>query len=257
MAIGGADGECTDEGGNWPYFFLSHAHSPGVRGESRRLGRPAKLVRRLFFELCDHLGELCPPIGPVPVGMMDSTIAVGEDWSQWLSQQLSQCRVLVALLSPRYFASEMCGKEWAAFAARPVRPARPVPGGASGAAAGQSLPTAIVPVRWVPTPLDEMPPPVRRLQYQHGDFPESYRSQGLYALMARPAMKADRRESVYLLAERIKEVATRTVIAEGEALDLAKVTSAFAVSERDRLPRLKPGGAPRGGAPRDSVAGGR
>lgn len=244
MAIDDVDG-VDGEAGNRPYFFLSHAHSPAVRGESRRLGRPAKLVRRLFFELCDHLGELCPPIGTVPVGMMDGSIAVGEDWSQWLSQQLSQCRVLVALLSPGYFASEMCGKEWAAFSARPVRLA-------AGVEAGRTAPTAVVPVRWVPTPLHEMPPAVRRLQYQHGDFPESYRSQGLYALMARPAMKADRRESVYLLAERIKEVATRTVVQEGEVPDLAKVESAFTASARDRLPRLRPDGIPR-----DSAAGGR
>ena len=236
MAVGGIVDAEELEGLNRPYFFLSHAHSPATRRESRRLGRPAKLVRRLFFELCDHLEVLCPPIGTVPVGVMDSTIEVGEDWSQWLSQQLSQCRVLVALLSPGYFASQMCGKEWAAFSARPVRPA-------VAAEAGRATPTAIVPVRWVPTSLAEMPSPVSRLQYQHGDFPESYRTQGLYALMARPAMKADRRESVYLLAERIKEVATSTVIEQGVAQDLAKVKSAFAESTRDRLPRLMPGGA--------------
>ncbi|WP_160311065.1 TIR-like protein FxsC [Streptacidiphilus anmyonensis] len=233
----GRSGGDAQEGVNRPYFFLSHAHSPGLRGGSRRLGRPAKLVRRLFFELSDHLGELCPPIGTVPVGMMDGSIEVGEDWGQWLSQQLAQCRVLVALLSPGYFASEMCGKEWAAFSARPVRLA-------AGVEAGRAAPTAIVPVRWVPTPPEQMPPPVRRLQYQHGDFPESYRSQGLYALMARPAMKPDRRETVYLLAERIKEVAGRTVVEEGEAPDLAKVPSAFAPSARERLPRLRPTGVP-------------
>jgi hypothetical protein len=239
---------------NRPYFFLSHAHAAGTRDGSRRPARPTTLVRRLFFELCDHLGELCPPISPVPVGMMDARIEMGEDWAAWLGRQLGQCRVLVALLSPGYFASEMCGKEWAAFSSRAVRH---VPGAAGPTADPTAVPSAIVPVRWVPTPLDEMPAAARRLQFAHGDFPESYLSHGLYALMARPAMKADRRESVYLLAERIKEVAARTEIERGAALDLDRVPNAFAAVEAaERLPRLHPGLPAEGATPLGGPTGG-
>jgi hypothetical protein len=172
---------------------------------------------------------LCPPIGTVPIGMMDGRIALGEDWEAWLSRQLAQCRVFVALLSPGYFASDMCGREWAVFGARTVEPR----GGADRSPGG-----AVVPVRWVPTPLEQTPVQARRLQYDHGDFPASYRSQGLYALMARPAMKRDCRESVFLLAERIKQVALGTVIHEGEAVPLGQVRSAFAPEERIRPPRF-------------------
>jgi hypothetical protein len=216
----------TSEDSVWPYFFLSHAHPPGSRNGSKRKSGPKKLVQRLFDALCDHLGEICPSNGETPMGMMDSRIAVGEDWDTWLSYQLSVCRAFLPLLSPGYFASEMCGKEWAAFAERKTWPRATGPD--SGAAQGR----AIIPVLWAPMPLDEMPPPARRLQFNEGSFPESYHEMGLYGLMARPKMKRDCQESVYLLAERIRDVARQTVIEEGRRPSLTTVTSIFVESRK-------------------------
>ena len=219
----------TSEDSVWPYFFLSHAHPPGSRFGSKRKSGPKKLVQRLFDSLCDHLGEICPSIGETPMGMMDTRIAVGEDWGSWLSNQLSVCRVFVPLLSPGYFASEMCGKEWAVFKQRTVRQ-RHTPGGSG------SEGVAIVPVLWAPMPLEEMPGVARALQFKEGSFPESYQEMGLYGLMARPKMKRDCQESVYLLAERIRDVARQTVITEGTRPSLTTVRSIFVDPHEEKKP---------------------
>ncbi|NEE46574.1 TIR domain-containing protein, partial [Streptomyces sp. SID8455] len=53
-------------------------------------------------------------------GFMDREIRSGEGWSERLGETLATCRVFVPLFSPRYFASEMCGKEWHAFEQRAI-----------------------------------------------------------------------------------------------------------------------------------------
>jgi hypothetical protein len=234
----------TSEDSVWPYFFLSHAHPPASRNGSKRTPGPKKLVQRLFDSLCDHLGEICPSNGDVPIGLMDSRIAVGENWGSWLSHQLSICRVFVPLLSPGYFASEMCGKEWAVFAERKTWPRHQQEGGPGG------VQGAIVPVLWAP--MEDMPEPAQQLQFNEGSFPDSYHEIGLYGLMARPKMKRDCRESVYLLAERIRDVTRQTVIEQGPQRDLATVTSIFSESKKPpriwREPAEPPGELPDSGA---------
>jgi len=232
--------EPVGEERSWPYFFLSHAHPAGSKDAHRPQPLAEVLVRRLYEQLCDHLEQLCPPIlgEATPMGLMDSRIDVGEPWNQWLAEQLGCCRVFVPLLSPPYVHSDMCGREWAVFAERETWLRR----GGTGA----EKPSAIVPVQWAPF-LGGMPEPAARLQYNRGDFPASYKKFGLYGLMARPTMKDDAADTIYLLAERIRDVAFHVRIAKGKPRSSLKgVRSAFLVQTEPRLPRI---GRPDGDAP--------
>ncbi|MFK0134629.1 TIR-like protein FxsC [Streptomyces rubiginosohelvolus] len=101
-----------------PYFYLSYAHTP--RGEAD--GRdPDMWVERLYRDLCGHVMAMTDLPAGAPAGFMDREIRSGEGWSERLGEVLATCRVFVPLFSPRYFASEMCGKEWHAFEQRAIR----------------------------------------------------------------------------------------------------------------------------------------
>jgi len=49
---------------------------------------------------------------------IDRSIRPGEPWSDSLKSALDSSRVLLACLSPAYFQSEWCRREWMPFAAR-------------------------------------------------------------------------------------------------------------------------------------------
>jgi hypothetical protein len=198
----------TGEERSWPYFFMSHAHPEGAREDDLPESTPRRLVHQLYTELCRHLREICDPIEAsgenVRMGRVDSGIQVGTDRGRWLADQLATCRVFVPLLSPAYFQSERCGREWTAFTERRTEPRR----------AGWEHIQSIVPVCWVPLQ-QEMPEIAAKLQQISGDFPPSYQRLGLYGLMARPEMREERAEAIFLLAERIRDVAYRIRIMRG------------------------------------------
>ena len=77
----------------------------------------------------------------------------GDGWPEKLSENLASCRVFVPLFSPRYFTSEMCGREWYAFNERILR-ARAVGAG--------SVP-AIVPALWTHVGMAQLPDSVRHI----------------------------------------------------------------------------------------------
>lgn len=77
-------------------------------------------VERLFQDLCGHVMAMTNLPAGSPAGFMDREIRSGEGWSERLGNVLANCRVFVPLFSPRYFASEMCGKEWYAFEQRAI-----------------------------------------------------------------------------------------------------------------------------------------
>ncbi|WP_322985850.1 FxsC protein [Streptomyces sp. S584] len=196
-----------------PYFFLSYAHTPGYGGGSD----PDMWVERLFRDLCGHVMAMTNLPAGSSAGFMDREIRSGEGWSERLGSVLANCRVFVPLFSPRYFASEMCGKEWYAFEQRAIH---------HRARLNQPA-EAIVPALWVPVPATQLPGPAERLQFNHRDFGDRYVSDGLYGLIKLTLFAQDYEQAVYHLAKRIVHVADSVQIGSGRPLDFRLVPSAF------------------------------
>ncbi|WP_308377917.1 TIR-like protein FxsC [Streptomyces sp. ISL-98] len=197
-----------------PYFFLSYAHTPryGAGGPD-----PDMWVERLFRDLCGHVMAMTDLPAGTPAGFMDREIRSGEGWSERMGQVLAECKVFVPLFSPRYFASEMCGKEWFVFAQRAIhhraRSARPA--------------EAIVPALWVPTPPEQLPAPAERLQFNHRAFGDRYVTDGLYGLIKLRIFAEEYERAVYELAKRIVSVAEHADLPAGQPVDYRQVPSAF------------------------------
>ncbi|MFE6665403.1 FxsC protein [Streptomyces sp. NPDC057697] len=196
-----------------PYFFLSYAHTPGYgRGTD-----PDMWVERLFKDLCDHVMAMTDLPAGAPAGFIDREIRSGEGWSERLGEVLATCRVFVPLFSPRYFASEMCGKEWYAFAQRAIH----------HRARSNQRAEAIVPALWVPVPPSQLPGPAERLQFNHRDFGDRYVSDGLYGLIKLRLFAEEYERAVYELAKRIVNVADTIRIGTGRPVDYRLAPSAF------------------------------
>jgi TIR domain len=122
----------TERARRGPLFFMSYAHPP-FREHQGSLQQVTEFFHELRELVIEHAGLRA---GEDP-GFMDTTIAGGRQWNRELRTAVGTCGVFVALLSPHYFASKWCGKEWNAFARRPV----------VGAATSE---TAMLPVIWMP-----------------------------------------------------------------------------------------------------------
>ncbi|MFI6142587.1 TIR-like protein FxsC [Streptomyces griseus] len=205
--------------GQSPYFFLSYAHTPGD-GRSRD---PDFSVERFFRDVSGHVLAMTDLPAGAPAGFMDRLMEPGAIWSEQLSERLADCRVFVPLFSPRYFASEVCGREWHAFERRVdhhrARSHQPV--------------DAIVPALWVPVPPGQLPDAASRLQFDHRHFGERYVSDGLYGLMKFEAYAQEYERAVYELAKRIVIVAENVRLEPGSPLDLRLARNAFERSDGD------------------------
>ncbi|MFF3034863.1 FxsC protein [Streptomyces rubiginosohelvolus] len=199
--------------GHRPYFFLSYAHTPGYGAGTD----PDMWVERLFQDLCGHVMAMTDLPAGAPAGFMDREIRSGEGWSERLGDVLATCRVFVPLFSPRYFASEMCGKEWYAFEQRAIH----------HRARSNQPAEAIVPALWVPVPPSQLPGSAERLQFNHRDFGERYVSDGLYGLIKLRLFAEEYERAVYELAKRIVSVADSVRIDTGRPVDYRLAPSAF------------------------------
>ncbi|WP_258177322.1 TIR-like protein FxsC [Streptomyces solincola] len=206
-----------------PYFFLSYAHTPRYAAGGPD---PDMWVERLYRDLCGHVMAMTDLPAGASAGFMDREIRSGEGWSERLGEVLATCRVFVPLFSPRYFASEMCGKEWYAFATRAIyhhaRHNRPA--------------EAIVPALWVPVPPEQLPGPAERLQFNHRDFGDRYVTDGLYGLIKLRIFAEEYERAVYELAKRIVAVADTVGISPGRPVDYRAAPSAFGTSGRGPRP---------------------
>ncbi|WP_334481438.1 TIR-like protein FxsC [Streptomyces sp. B21-097] len=197
-----------------PYFYLSYAHTPrhGTAGTD-----PDMWVERLFGDLCGHVMAMTDLSAGESAGFMDREMRSGEGWPERLGEFLATCRVFVPLFSPRYFTSEMCGKEWQAFEQRAIR---------HRASTNQPA-DAIVPALWVPVPEHQLPGPAARLQLDHRDFGDRYLTEGLYGLIRLRRFAEDYEHAVYELAKRIISTADAIPIAPGRPSDYHRTPSAF------------------------------
>ncbi|MET7503998.1 FxsC protein [Streptomyces microflavus] len=196
-----------------PYFFLSYAHTPGYGSGTD----PDMWVERLFRDLCGHVMAMTDLPAGASAGFMDREIRSGEGWSERLGETLATCRVFVPLFSPRYFASEMCGKEWHAFEQRAIH----------HRARSNQPAEAIVPALWVPVPPSQLPGSAERLQFNHRDFGERYVTDGLYGLIKLRLFAQEYERAVYELAKRIVRVADTVRIDTGRPVDYRLAPSAF------------------------------
>ncbi|WP_326583021.1 TIR-like protein FxsC [Streptomyces sp. NBC_00481] len=199
---------------NRPYFFLSYAHTPpwGPGG-----GDPDHWVHVLFRDLCDHIMALTDLPAGAAAGFMDREMRSGDGWPDKLSENLSLCRVFVPLFSPRYFTSEMCGREWYAFNERIVQ--------AKTAGAGDV--PAIVPALWTHVPFDQLPDSVRHIHIEHSPFGERYLAHGIYGLIKLKRLKDEYDETVLALAQRIVRVAHESPLPSSRPRPYETTPSAF------------------------------
>ena len=184
--------------GRGVYFFLSYAHAPR---QARRDDPPDKPVRDFFRDLSEEVAGVVGLPRGAPVGFADWQIRAGRYWRQELGKVLGTCGAFVPLYTPRYFESEMCGQEWAAFRRRESR----------HRAHTKEEKTAIVPVVWTRMEDDHLPPAARRLHHQLSGAGELYRRRAMRELVMRngnhPESREAYRAALRAFAEHIVEVA--------------------------------------------------
>ncbi|MFD4232123.1 TIR-like protein FxsC [Streptomyces sp. NPDC058545] len=183
-------------------------------------------VERFFHDLCGHVMAMTDLPADIPVGVMDREIRSVKGWSERLGAGLASCRVFVPLFSPRYFASERCGKEWYAFEQRVIH---------HRARSNQSV-AAMVPALWVPVPISQLPAPAERLQFNYRDFGDRYVSDDLYGLIKLRLFAEEYERAVYKLAKRIVSVADTVQIDTGRSLDYRLAPSVFGAGSPSPIP---------------------
>jgi FxsC-like protein len=151
---------------------------------------------------------------------MDREIRLGTQWSEELTTALATCRVFVPLYSPRYFASENCGKEWYAFSKRVLDQRARQP----------NTQMAIVPALWVPVD-DSLPDVAQAIQFNHHDLGDTYGQVGFFGIIKLDRFSEEYMLAVQNLARRIVEVGNKTKIDPGWHTDFGTSESAFGPSD--------------------------
>ncbi len=144
---------------------------------------------------------------------MDVDIPIGTE--RW--EQLAACLTFVPLYSRRYFRSEACGREWAAFDLRRRR----------HLGERQAPPEVIVPAFWTPVPDYELPELGRAVQFKHPALGDLYQERGVRGLMTINRYRDHYRSAVEALAIQIIHVAEQVRLPAAEPRDLFAVKSAF------------------------------
>lgn len=143
-----------------PVFFVSHARSDTDTYLER-------LVADLTNEVRRKLGRRTEE----DIRFWDSQeIELGERWPERLSDALRKAKLCVCLLSPAYFNSEFCGREFEVFRNR------------SNSCITNNPQAGIFPIWWE-TPHGSFPKSLENYQYMHGDLPELYGREGIRYLM--------------------------------------------------------------------------
>ncbi|MER5884520.1 TIR-like protein FxsC [Streptomyces sp. NPDC001941] len=164
-----------------PYFFLSYA----------RVDDKDAYVRQFYEDLCAVIIEKTSGNAQVPVGFRDnSSIRIGEYWSESLARALGTCRSMVSLYSPAYFRSSWCSREAGVMMRRagrhPGREASP-----------------LIPVLWQPV---EVPQEVGHIQYLTEGFGGWYADAGLQRIVQQGRTGEEYRTAVELIAQRVIDV---------------------------------------------------
>ncbi|WP_169734259.1 TIR-like protein FxsC [Hamadaea tsunoensis] len=187
------------------YFFLSYA-----RGDNDGF------VERFFRDLSAEVRDLAGQARHEEVGFLDvHSIELGARWPTKLVNALAECRLFIALLSPRYFISEACGKEWAAFEQRLK---------AYEQSTGDQLPL-LVPLIWLPT--QTMPEIAFHRQFSNDTLDEAYDRHGLRQLMRLQRNHDAYVDAVSTVARHIVEYCEAGLPAARQRPDFGQLRSAF------------------------------
>jgi hypothetical protein len=157
-----------------PRFFISYVHDSGEDDEHVAT----------FYRDLNHDVLMFAETG----GFCDATLQLGQRWDPALVEALSTAQVFIPLLSPAYFRSPACGREWWIFASRMVRP---------------SPSSFIVPLLWVPM---RVPAIAQQYQYREAAFGPEYEKVKLRALLREQRRRDDYTAFVQLLAQRVTEL---------------------------------------------------
>nr|WP_275424857.1 TIR-like protein FxsC [Streptomyces sp. SID13726] len=192
-----------------PLFYLSYAHTPSAES------RDHDLEQRFFRDLSTDIWQLTT-LESSDVGFIDAEISPGTEWRATTMRALAEAQVLVPLYSPRYFKSEWCGREWAAFNWRMERES----------SSGRSPLSAIVPVIWLPTDGEQLPSAVRNIQYGEAALGNAYFEEGLLGLL-KSGRRREYREAVFRIAMSVAEAAKAARLRPCDPNDLADLPNAF------------------------------
>ena len=132
------------------------------------------------------------------IGFFDGQdLEPGEEWPTKLAEGLRMSQVMVSLYSPAYFTREYCGKEYHVFRSRVDEYAKQL-------SPGSQRPPLILPVLLQPRgELPMLPVVVADIQYEHDDYPQIYKNEGLRYMMKLSRYKDDYEHFVTRMAERI------------------------------------------------------
>lgn len=176
------------------YFFLSYAR-----------GDEDELVHRFYEDLSAEVRLRAGEPRDKVVGFVDRTLQVGERWPRRLLEALASCGSFLALITPRYFQSVPCGKEWYLFGERARRYE-------ASASVESSL---LKPLMWIPTPPTKMHPVAEPLQHYSTTLGEPYRRLGVRQLMRLHRHEDDYHTLVFELAGQIVESVERHPVPPG------------------------------------------
>ncbi|MFI5933655.1 TIR-like protein FxsC [Actinoplanes sp. NPDC051494] len=206
-------------------FFISYVHDSGE--DDRHVDT---FYRDLHHDVLMFAGQRSHDTA----GFCDTTLSLGQRWSPSLIDALSTAQVFVPLLSPAYFASPACGKEWQIFTSRLAR---------SGRLHGAE--SSIVPLLWVPM---KVPAVAEPYQYREAAFGPGYERAKLRALIRETRNRDEYHAFVQLLASRIVDLSDGdpvVVSSDRPAFDTVRsafetpalVTAPAAPPVRRRVPR--------------------
>lgn len=190
------------------HFFLSYARSDDD-----------PYVERFYKDLCAEVRVRAGLASGAKVGFFDkNSIEIGATWSADLVEALSNACSFLALFSPRYFASEPCGREWQMFADR-VRQHEET---------NETRSAALLPVLWLPP--RRIPDAVQDVQYDRDVFSDAYRRDGLRQLMRLRRNEDEYIEAISILADRIVDNAASNAlepVPNSPRIDFHGLRSAF------------------------------
>ncbi len=134
-------------------------------------------MEQFYGDLVEEIASLMP-VSRKSAGFRDeAAVEPGENWPTAMANALGECQTFVYIHSPRYFASDYCGKEWAVFRGR-VRHYVEVNN------LPKTDPRLMLPVLWLrPGDVAMLPKAVEEVQYTHKDFGQVYSQEGLQHLI--------------------------------------------------------------------------
>jgi FxsC-like protein len=176
------------------WFFFSYA---------RRDSYKNIYLKTFYEELAREIAVaagLPSKLKETDIGFFDrENIELGHVWDDTVAEAIQSSKAFVALYSPAYFNSEVCGQEFQLFKMRLEDYRKKL-------SPQDSQPSLFIPVLWQPLERlpSTLPESIAKLQFTHASLPAKYENDGLNFLMKN---KNARRDFIRRLADSInKEV---------------------------------------------------